>query len=112
MVTAKNEATYTVLIYIAGDIADARRVIRDECWYEGLCVTVTPTTFIYTGGEEVGVIVGFVNYPRFPKTPEDINVRARLLAERLMGALYQRTCLIVMPAETHWLSRVPPGVKE
>lgn len=32
----------------------------------GLCVTVTETDYIYTNGSEKGVIVGLINYPRFP----------------------------------------------
>lgn len=32
----------------------------------GLCVTVTPTTYAFTGGTCEGVIVGLINYGRFP----------------------------------------------
>jgi hypothetical protein len=64
--------TYAVRLYIAGDVETAKRWLRHECWREGLCVTIEPTTFIYTGGEEDGFVVGFVNYPRFPTDPAGI----------------------------------------
>lgn len=46
--------TYTARIYMAGDIEQAKVFMRKECYppNEGLCVTIEPTTFIYTGGEE------------------------------------------------------------
>lgn len=53
-----------VSIFIAGDFDEARDLCRAFCDEEGLCVTVTPTTYVYTGGEEDGVIVGLINYPR------------------------------------------------
>ena len=38
----------------------------------GQCVSVTPTEFIYTKGNEEGVVVGFIIYPRFPKKKKQI----------------------------------------
>lgn len=34
---------------------------------EELCVTVTATEYAYPGGGENGVIIGLINYPRFPR---------------------------------------------
>jgi len=44
-------------IFIAGDIATAKQACRSFCFDLGLCVTVEPITYIYTGGEEEGVRV-------------------------------------------------------
>ena len=48
----------------------AYKLIQEYCDKNGLCVSVTPTKFIYTNGGENGCIIGFINYPRFPSTKE------------------------------------------
>lgn len=48
--------SFPVTIYIAGDCAHARRIAREFCMNEGACVTVTATSYIYTGGEEAGLL--------------------------------------------------------
>lgn len=92
-------------MYIAGDVADARRSLRTQCMEDGLCVTVSPTTFVYTGGAEDGVAVGFVNYPRFPTTPGLLQERARVVALRLIEDMSQQSALVVGPVTTEWLTR-------
>ena len=92
--------TYWARIYIAGDLAEARRICRKYTWNEGLCVTVTPTDYIYTGGEESGVIVEIINYPRFPGKPEEITQTAVDLGMTLMHKLYQRSFSVVTPDDT------------
>jgi hypothetical protein len=57
---------YDVRLYMAGDIEVAKKVCREFCDELGWCVTVTPTTYVYKGGEEAGFIVGAINYARFP----------------------------------------------
>lgn len=101
--------TYVVRLYMAGSLETAKEVIRKTCYEEGLCVTIEPTTFIYTGGEESGVVVGFVNYPRYPSKPEDLLQRARTMAERLMPAMNQKSALLVASDRTEWLTKEPPG---
>lgn len=96
--------TYTATIYIAGDLHDAKSCIRRFCM-DGLCVTVTPTTFIYTAGAEEGVAVGLINYPRFPKSDEEIWETAISLGSVLMDALCQRSFSVVAPDNTHWFTR-------
>jgi hypothetical protein len=61
----------------------------------------------HAGGAEDGVAVGFVNYPRFPKKPHEIESRAMDVAENLMKDLFQWTALVVTPAFTYWFSRRP-----
>jgi len=98
-------SAYQVSLFIAGDVAQAKQIIRKAVYppNAGLCVTVTPTTFIYTGGEEEGMMIGFVNYPRFPVTARQIYVRAVQLAEELIRGLCQKTALIVDGEQTCWL---------
>lgn len=100
----KECSSYSVSIFIAGrasDIEDMCRTYADEV---GLCVTATPTTFIYTGGEEEGYIIGLINYPRFPSTPEAIWAHAEALAERLRQEAGQDSYTIQAPDRTVWFS--------
>lgn len=73
----KTSETYRVSIFMSGPIEAAKQVLRSMCLRVGLCVTIDPTLFIYTGGEEAGYVVGLLNYPRFPATPAEIDARAR-----------------------------------
>jgi len=104
MIESKLVETYWVKIYVAGDIKSIEESCRRFCM-EGLCVTVTPTKFIYTGGQEDGAEVGLVNYPRFPSTPEAIRTKASFLALKLMEDCCQLSVLIVSPDGTTWVNR-------
>lgn len=104
MIKNENCNTYTVSLYIAGPIAVAEQIVRRECLAEGLCVTVTPTKYIYTGGEEIGYTIGFINYPRFPKSPEEIYIRARTLLITLITETYQKSGTIVASDKTEFIS--------
>ena len=67
---------------------------------EGLCVTATPTNFVYTGGREQGVIIGLINYPRFPSTPHEITEEACKLATGLHTRFGQYRVTIMGPDQT------------
>lgn len=97
--------TYTAQIYIAGDLDTARRVCREFVWQIGECVTIEPVEYIYKGGAETGVRVGFINYPRFPQPEAEIWDRAWTLAERLLDALRQWSFTIVATDRTVFFSR-------
>lgn len=99
-------------VYVAGDYDQARNACKHFCtvmcpsqFNSGLCVTVTPTSFIYTGGEEYGVRIGLTNYPRFPATEEKLTNIARSLAHYVRETLYQNSYLIVTPSITIWDSK-------
>lgn len=91
-------------IYISGPIEVGKQIIRAECLREGLCVTVEPTTYIYTGGEEAGYVVGLNEYPRFPSAPGQLQERARSLALALLAGTHQHSCMVQGPALTHWFT--------
>lgn len=103
----KTAPSYPVSIFIAGDYDRARQIAREFCMDKGACVTITPTSYIYTGGEESGVIVGLINYPRFPAEPGDILSKAYELGEALMVGLCQHSYTIQTPNRTFWYSRRP-----
>jgi len=92
-------ATYQVSIFIAGDLQQIKQVCREYCM-TGLCVTVTPTDYIYTGGEESGAIIGLINYPRFDKVPVDINADALALGQALLKRCCQKSFSIMTPTTT------------
>ena len=96
--------TYRIQIYMSGPIETAKQVLRKECLREGLCVTIDPTTFIYAGGEESGFVIGLLNYPRFPKSNEELRSRAGDIALLLLDATCQLSALIVTPEATTWIS--------
>jgi hypothetical protein len=99
-----DERSYPVSIFMAGDCEAARAVCREHCDQVGLCVTVTPTTYVYTGGEEAGFIVGLINYPRFPSASKDIWYRAEALAFHLRAQLGQESFTLQAPDKTVWFS--------
>lgn len=97
-------ASYPVSIFIAGNAWQAETSCLDYCDAVGFCVTVTETTYCYTGGELAGVIVGLINYPRFPKEPAEIWAHAETLAAKLRVDLKQESYTIQAPDKTVWFS--------
>lgn len=105
--------TFTANIYVGykhrptGELIQesvVRSAIQGYVDAAGLCVTFTPTSYIYTNGNELGVIVGLINYPRFPSTPEVIREHALAIAEMLLTVCRQFKVSVVMPDETVMLS--------
>lgn len=70
----------------------------------GLCVSVTDTEYVYSYGSEPGIIVGLINYPRFPSDPAAIKAHATAIAEMLLKVCKQLKVTIVMPEDTIMLS--------
>jgi hypothetical protein len=97
--------TFQARIYVAGPQGIAEQVCREYCYEVGLCVTVEGTRFIYTGGEETGVVVGLVNYPRFQSSGAEVSEKANALAEKLLVAMHQHSALVVGPERTIWMTR-------
>lgn len=97
-------SSYPVSIFIAGRASDIEDQCRTYCDEVGFCVTATPTTFIYTDGEEDGYIIGLINYPRFPMSPKQIWLHAETLAERLRLEAEQESYTIQALDKTVWYS--------
>lgn len=105
----KQVQTFTATIYLGLRNADTGHIhgmseVRAACQKYvdsvGLCVTVTPTEFIYADGSEPGAAIGLINYPRFPAEAGHIRDRALVLAERLLRAFDQSRVSVVFPDET------------
>lgn len=101
----KTEKTWWVHIYLSGPLEMIEQTCRKYCADIGLCVTVTPTRFIYTGGEETGAEVGLINYPKFPSTPEGVTNKAIDLAHLLLRETHQHSVLVMTPLTTKWITK-------
>ena len=96
--------SFPVSIFIAGHYHRARKCARQYCDAIGYCVTVTRTAYVYTGGEEEGVIIGLINYPRFPASRQQIMEHAERLGVLLCKELGQESFSIQNPETTTWFS--------
>lgn len=106
-------STYEATIYVGTKVRATGEIVpldalRGVCQQYvdriGLCVSFTPTEFIYTDGSEPGAIVGLINYPRFPANPIEIRDDALALANDLLVAAQQLRVSVVLPDETVMLS--------
>ena len=101
----KTEDTFWVRVYPSGPIEVAKQLLRAEVLSVGLCVTIEPTLFIYSGGEESGYVVGLINYPRFPASPEEVWDKAEKIAHLLMLGTSQWSALAMSPQKTAWITQ-------
>jgi len=101
--------TYEVKIFVGLRIGYSKminnfqtviNICQNYCNEVCLCVTVTPTTFVYVNGNEPGAIIGLINYPRFPSTEEDVCNKAIKLAEILKEELQQQRVSVMTPTES------------
>lgn len=101
--------SYTAQIYVGmrerntdqvRSIQMAREWLQNHVNEHGLCVTLTATEYIYTNGSEPGFIIGIINYPRFPSTPEIIRNRAFIIANAMRELFRQGKTTIVFPDES------------
>lgn len=100
----KHAPSFPVTIYMAGRYSKAIKAVEKYCNEVGLCVTIKSTLYVYTGGQESGIEVGLINYPRFPSDPATIIEKAIEIAERLRVELDQESFSIQTPHDTIWYS--------
>lgn len=84
---------------------EARELVQAYVDRVGLCVTFTLTDFIYSKGSEPGLIIGLINYPRFPSDPNTIYTHAVEIAKLLLAACGQQKVSIVTPSWTYMLTK-------
>ncbi len=101
--------TFTATIYVGfkeeyggptHTLDEARHICERYVDDLGLCVTLTPTEYIYTNGSEPGCIIGLINYPRFPDTKGAIKTKATGLARKFLKEFNQFRVTIVFTDET------------
>lgn len=81
--------------------------LQEYCDKAGLCVTVTETWFVYTGGREPGWKIGLRNYPRFPcADSSELLAHAEKLGKALAEQGRQGSFMIEEHGgTTYWLTR-------
>ena len=67
------------------------------------CISITKTKYIYVDGNENGIIVGIIYYPRFPLSNKQLKNRTINLANLLMEQLNQNRVTIVFNNSTKML---------
>ena len=100
MIEEASNNTYCANIYIAGDYWKALDACRRYCLEVGLCVTVTQTEYVYSFGAQSGVIVGLINYPRYPETAWVLEEIAEELGQRLLKELSQSSFTVMSSTST------------
>lgn len=96
--------SYKVKLYLSGSYDDAIRACRQYVNDVGLCVTVERADYVYSYGMESGVVVGLLNYPRFPATKDQVYKKAEGLAIYLKRELCQSSVLIDDGETAKWLT--------
>lgn len=108
----KSKRSYNVQIWVGlregytnkhHTIQEVRRICDN--WVNSVedCVSITPTEFRYVDGFEKGVVIGYIKYPRFPRTKKKIRKRAIVLGKLLMVELNQFRVSITTPSKTYLL---------
>ena len=100
----KRARSFPITIHIAGKYSTAEKILQEYCDEIGFCVTLKMVEYIYKGGNEHGLQVGLINYPRFPSDATTLTAKAIEIAERLREGLKQESYSIETPVETIWYS--------
>lgn len=84
-------------------INDVRKICDN--WVDEIndCITITSTEFRYVNGCEHGVVIGYISYPRFPRSRKEIRKRALKLADKLMTELNQYRVTVTTPYMSYML---------
>jgi len=78
-------------------VDDVREICQNFSDAHGDCMTITSTEFIYKDGNEPGVIIGWINYPRFPRENNEIMNNALIIGNKLLKELKQNRVTITTP---------------
>jgi hypothetical protein len=87
-------------------LEEAYDICHEYCDHVGLCVTITPTRFIYSRGQgiengwEDGCFIRLINYPRFPQSQYDIVYLAIDLAKIFLVKFKQQRISIITTDQT------------
>lgn len=84
-------------------IKKAELICQKYCNEVGFCVTITPTKYIYTNGNEKGFVIGIIAYPRFPKKQIELLKHSFSLAKQLKEKLKQYRVTITTSDKSYML---------
>jgi len=84
-------------------IEELKKICQDYVNDIKPCVTLNPTEFIYTGGNEPGALIGLIQYSRFHREESEIVSIAINLANKIMEMFGQFRVSIITPEMTYML---------
>ena len=87
-------------------LQDAEDICQDFCDEVGLGLTLKEIEFIYKNGCELGVEIGLINYPRFPKTNDEITMLSLELASILKEKFNQHRVSVVCTDKTYMIGEL------
>jgi hypothetical protein len=91
---------YTDVVHTLDEV---KQICQDHCNNVKLCVTITPTNFVYVDGQEPGCLIGLINYPRFPATPFEIKCMAIRLAKIFLNEFKQLKVSVICSDKTYMI---------
>lgn len=95
---------FRIDIHVAGELSVIEQVCRRYCQQTGWGFAVQSQRFVYCGGQEDGARIGIVDYPRVPRSNEELWQKARDLARLLLVECCQHSVMIEGPDVTEWIS--------
>lgn len=93
---------YTEIVH---SIDEVEKVCQKCCDEIGLCVTITPTKFIYKNGFEDGCFIGLIQYPRFPEEIEKIKIKAIEMAKIFLEEFNQLKVSVICSDKTYMIRK-------
>lgn len=84
----------------------AKEICQEFCNINGLCVSVKDIEFIYKNGNEKGLEIGLINYPRFPRNTNDITKLSLELASILKEEYSQYRVSVVCTDKTYMIGEL------
>ena len=96
--------SYWVKIYIAGPVHEIEQVCREHV-LKGGCINIKQNKYIYTHGEETGVEIEFINYPKYPAGPSVIWEDAKELAHKIMNTIHAGSYTVMDRKEVYTFDR-------
>lgn len=96
----------TVSIYCTGDKARLYAAVQETIDAIGLCVSIFPCDYLFTGGQESGYEIRLINYPRLPFDMDTMMAKAGHVAQAVFTVNPKGSLTIVAPHETiFWSNR-------
>lgn len=92
--------TFYANIHVAGDYDVARSACREIAYGFGFCFQLHKVDYVYSGGEESGLLIRVINYPRFPRTPEEITKLTVEFAKIIADKLCQKSFTVETKTDT------------
>ncbi len=116
MITSKEVTTYSAKVYTGilpgygtkdylNYSTRALNWLRGYAIANGVAFETSQTEFIYPTGSEEGLCISFINYPRYPNTPEEVREKATNLAKNFMKEFKQYRVSIVCSDRTIMLEQ-------